>query len=106
MGAKGDNLVPVTVLPDLSSQVLSPQLCCFTTEPPLMGRSSCVYACLPTSRLLQSGFILKNERKRKFQEKAIFNTRHLSKSCNCRLNDAAIYPIILPRPAKDYVGVQ
>lgn len=55
MGAKGNNLVTVTILPDLSSQALSLQLHCFTTEPPLLGRRS----CLPTSRLLQSRFTLK-----------------------------------------------
>lgn len=101
MGAKGDNLVIVTVLPDLSSQALSLQLHSFTNEPPLLDRSSYVYSCLPTSRLLQSDFILKKERKRKYQEKVIFNNKHPSKSFNCRLNYAATHAITLPRPAKD-----
>jgi len=95
-GAKGDNLVTVTVLPDPSSQMLSLQLHGFTTEPPLLGRSS-----LPISSLLQSGFILRKERKGKFQEKDISNTRHRFKSFSCRLSDAATHPVTLPRPAKD-----
>lgn len=92
--AKGDN----------QATVAGPAWPELTGAPPtavLLAGSSCVYACLPTIRLLQSGFTLEKGRKRKFQEKAIFNVRHLLRSFNCKLNDAATHPITLLKPAED-----